>query len=262
MAGTVLCEREGAIAIVTLNRPDKLNALNAELLADLDATFAELSAATGDSAVSCVILTGAGEKAFAAGADIAAMADMTTEQARAFSELGHRICSRIEKAPFPVIGAINGFALGGGCEIALACDFLYASEKVKLGQPEVNLGVMPGFGGTQRLARRVGIGRARELCYTGDTVGADEALRIGLVNAIVPGAELMAKAREVAGKIASKGRLAVAQCKRVLYTGADVPIDVANALETQSFAMLFGTKDRAEGMKAFVEKRKAAFVGS
>ena len=262
MAGTVLCEREGAIAIVTLNRPDKLNALNAELLADLDATFAELSAATGDGAVSCVILTGAGEKAFAAGADIAAMADMTTEQARAFSELGHRICSRIEKAPFPVIGAINGFALGGGCEIALACDFLYASDKVKLGQPEVNLGVMPGFGGTQRLARRVGIGRARELCYTGDTVGAEEALRIGLVNAIVPGAELMAKTREVAGKIASKGRLAVAQCKRVLYTGSDVPLDVANALETQSFAMLFGTKDRAEGMRAFVEKRKPAFVGS
>jgi len=262
MAGTVLCEREGAIAIVTLNRPDKLNALNAELLGDLDATFAELSSATGDLAVSCVIVTGAGEKAFAAGADIAAMADMTTEQARAFSEMGHRICSRIEKAPFPVIGAINGFALGGGCEIALACDFLYASDKAKLGQPEVSLGVMPGFGGTQRLARRVGIGRARELCYTGDTIGADEALRIGLVNGVVPGTELMAKARDVAGKIASKGRLAVAQCKRVLYTGADVPLDVANALETQSFAMLFGTKDRAEGMKAFIEKRKAAFVGS
>jgi enoyl-CoA hydratase len=262
---TVLCEREGAIAVLTLNRPDKLNALNAELLEELDATLARLCSlepgASGD-AVSCAILTGAGEKAFAAGADIGAMLDMTTENARAFSEMGHRICSRIEKAPFPVIGAINGFAFGGGCEIALACDFLYASDKAKLGQPEVNLGVMPGFGGTQRLARRVGIGRARELCYTGDAIGADEALRLGLVNQVVPHAELMAKVREVATKIASKGRLAVAQCKRVLYTGADVPLDVANALETQSFAMLFGSKDRAEGMKAFLEKRKASFTGA
>ena len=256
---TVLSERDGNLVVLTLNRPDKLNALNAELLAELDGALATLSA---DPTVSCAILTGAGEKAFAAGADIAAMLAMGTEQARAFSEVGHRVCSRIEKAPFPVIGAINGFALGGGCEIALSCDFLYASDKAKLGQPEVNLGVMPGFGGTQRLARRVGIGRARELCYTGDTVSADEALRIGLVNGVVPAAELMTKVREVATRIASKGRLAVAQCKRVLYTGADVPLDVANALETQSFAMLFGTKDRAEGMKAFLEKRKAAFTGS
>ena len=259
---TVLCEREGAIAVVTLNRPEKLNALNAELLAELDATFARLSAETGEGAVSCAILTGAGDKAFAAGADIAAMLEMSTEQARAFSEMGHRACSRIEKAPFPVIGAINGFALGGGCELALACDFLYASDKAKLGQPEVNLGVMPGFGGTQRLARRIGIGRARELCYTGDNVGAEDALRMGLVNAVLPHAELLTKVREVATKIAAKGRLAVAQCKRVLYTGADVPLDVANALETQSFAMLFGTKDRAEGMKAFLEKRKASFTGA
>jgi enoyl-CoA hydratase len=176
--------------------------------------------------------------------------------------MGHRVGSRIERAPFPVIGAVNGFALGGGCELALACDFLYASDKAKFGQPEVNLGVMPGFGGTQRLARRVGIGRARELCYTGDTVAADEALRIGLVNAVVPHADLMTKARETATKIAAKGRLAVAQCKRVLFAGADVPIDVANALEQQAFAMLFGTKDQAEGMKAFVEKRKAAFTGT
>ena len=259
MTTTLITAREGNLVVLTLNRPDKLNALNAELLAELDAALATLSA---DPSVSCAILTGAGDKAFAAGADIAAMLEMSTEQARAFSELGHRICSRIEKASFPVIGAINGFALGGGCELALACDFLYASDKAKLGQPEVNLGVMPGFGGTQRLARRVGIGRARELCYTGDTVSADEAWRIGLVNAVVPAAELMTKVREVATKIASKGRLAVAQCKRVLYTGADVPLDVANALETQSFAMLFGTQDRAEGMKAFLEKRKPTFTGS
>ncbi|AKV01209.1 Enoyl-CoA hydratase [Labilithrix luteola] len=258
MSTTVLTEREGAVVVVTLNRPDKLNALNAELLLALGTTFMELSK---DGSIACAILTGSGDKAFAAGADIAAMSEMTTEQARAFSEMGHRVCARIEHAPFPVIGAVNGFALGGGCEIALSCDFLYASDKAKLGQPEVNLGVMPGFGGTQRLARRVGIGRARELCYTGDNVSADEALRIGLVNAVVPHAELMTRVREVANKIAQKGRLAVAQCKRVLYTGADVPLDVANALETQAFAMLFGTEDRREGMTAFVEKRKAAFTG-
>ena len=259
MSNTVLRERDGAVVVVTLNRPDKLNALNAELLAELDATFAELSA---DASGACAILTGAGEKAFAAGADIAAMSEMSTEAARAFSETGHRVCSRIERAPFPVVGAINGFALGGGCEIALACDFLYASDKAKLGQPEVNLGVMPGFGGTQRLARRVGIGRARELCYTADVIGAEEAKRIGLVNAVLPAAELLPKVREVAAKIAGKGRLAVAQCKRVLFSGADVPVDVANALETQAFAQLFGTLDQREGMKAFLEKRAAAFQGN
>ncbi len=258
---TVLCEREGAVAFITLNRPDKLNSLTAELLGELDAVLASLTSATGAEAVACAILTGAGDRAFAAGADIASMLPMSTEQGRAFSELGHRVCSRMERAPFPVIGAVNGFALGGGCEIALACDFIYASDKAKLGQPEVNLGIIPGFGGTQRLARRVGIGRARELCYTGDIIAADEALRIGLVNVVVPHGELLGKARETAAKIAGKGRIAIAQCKRVLYTGADVSLEVANALETQSFAMLFGTEDRAEGMKAFLEKRKAVFTG-
>ena len=259
MANTVLVEREGAIAVLTLNRPDKLNALNAELLADLDAAVATLAA---DPGVGCAVLTGAGDKAFAAGADIAAMVELTTDAARAFSEAGHRVCARLERAPFPVIGAINGFALGGGCEIALACDFLYASDRAKLGQPEVNLGVIPGFGGTQRLARRVGIGRARELCYTGDTIAAEEALRIGLVNAVVPHDELLPRARATAAKIAAKGRLAVAQCKRVLLTGEGLPLDAANALETQAFAVLFGTDDRREGMRAFLEKRKPAFKGS
>jgi len=259
MASTVLTARDGAVATITLNRPDKLNALNAELLAELDAAVLELSA---DPQIACAILTGAGDKAFAAGADIAAMLELGTEEARRFSEVGHRVCARIERAPFPVIGAVNGFALGGGCEIALACDFLHASDKAKLGQPEVSLGIIPGFGGTQRLARRVGIGRARELCYTGDTIDAAEALRIGLVNAVVPHAELLDKVRAVAGKIAKKGRLAVAQCKRVILAGEGLPLDAANALETQAFAMLFGTADRREGMKAFLEKRAAAFTGS
>lgn len=259
MGKTLLTARDGAVVVLTLNRPDKLNALNAELLGELDASLAEL---TRDPSVGCAILTGAGDKAFAAGADIGAMLDLTTEQARHFSELGHRICSRMERAPFPIIGAVNGFALGGGCEIALACDFLYASDKAKLGQPEVNLGIIPGFGGTQRLARRVGIGRARELCYTGDVIGAEEALRIGLVNAVFPHAELMGKVTEVATKITKKGRVAIAQCKRVLFSGEGVPLDTANALETQAFAMLFGTSDRREGMTAFLEKRLAAFKGS
>mgnify|MGYP001058601450 CR=1 FL=1 len=259
MGNTLLTARDGAIVVLTLNRPDKLNALNAELLGELDASLAELGR---DPSVACAILTGAGDKAFAAGADIAAMLDLSTEQARHFSELGHRICSRIERAPFPVIAAVNGFALGGGCELALACDFIYASDKAKLGQPEVNLGIIPGFGGTQRLARRVGIARARELCYTGDTIGAEEALRIGLVNAVVPHAELMTKVNEVAQRIAKKGRLAIAQCKRVLYSGEGLPLDAANALETQAFAMLFGTRDRREGMAAFLEKRAPAFTGS
>jgi enoyl-CoA hydratase len=257
MGTTVLVEREGSIATLTLNRPEKLNALNAELLADLDAALASLM----DGDLACAILTGAGDKAFAAGADIAAMRDLSTEDARSFAERGHQIGARIERAPFPVIAAVNGFALGGGCELALACDFIYASDKAKLGQPEVNLGIIPGFGGTQRLARRVGIARARELCYTGDAIGAEEALRIGLVNAVVPHAELRAKVQSVAASIAKKGRVAIAQCKRVFFSGEGVPLETANALEIQAFAMLFGTEDRKEGMTAFLEKRPAAFKG-
>src|SRR5271163_3874817 len=147
---------------------------------------------------------------------------MTSAEARSFAHLGHALGERIESTPFPVIAAVNGFALGGGCELALACDFIYASDSAKLGQPEVNLGVIPGFGGTQRLARRVGIGRARELCYTGDVIDAQEALRIGLVNAVVPAGERLARVREVAKKIATKGPLAIAQCKRVIRSGADL----------------------------------------
>ena len=256
---TILVAREGAVATVTLNRPDKLNALNQELLTELHAAMGDLDR---DPDVRVAILTGAGEKAFAAGADIAAMAEMTPTQARAFAEFGHAVTARIEAVHFPVVGAINGFALGGGCEIALACDFLYASDKAKFGQPEVNLAVIPGFGGTQRLARRVGVGRARELCLTGDIIGADEALRIGLVNAVVPQAELLAKVTEVAAKIASKGPLAVAQCKRVMLRGMDVPMATAGELEAQAFAGLFGSADQREGMAAFVQKRKATFHGA
>jgi enoyl-CoA hydratase len=255
---TVLLERDEHIALLTLNRPDKLNALNAELLGELARHVADLAS---DASVRCAILTGAGDKAFAAGADIAAMSEMTPAQAKAFADLGHRLGYALEAAPFPVIAAVGGFALGGGCELALACDFIYASDKAKLGQPEVNLGVIPGFGGTQRLARRVGDARARELCMTGDPVGADEALRIGLVNAVVPPAELLPRVREVAKKIASKGPLAVGAVKRVVARGADVPLPTANELEATAFAALFGTSDQREGMRAFLEKRAARFEG-
>jgi enoyl-CoA hydratase len=255
----VMVERDGAVVTLTLNRPDKLNALNAELLEELARAVDDLPR---DPGVRCAILTGAGEKAFAAGADIAAMSEMTPVQAKRFADVGHGIGRGLEQLRFPVIAAVNGFALGGGCELALACDFIYASDRAKLGQPEVNLGVIPGFGGTQRLARRVGEARARELCMTGDTLTADEALRIGLVNAVVPGAELMTRVREVAKKIASKGPLAIAAAKRVIARGADVPLATANELEATAFAALFGTHDQREGMRAFLEKRAAKFEGS
>jgi len=259
MSDILLRERDGGTVVLTMNRPEKLNALNEALVRALHDAVVELDA---DMSIRVVVLTGAGEKSFVAGADIAGMSEMSTTAAKAFADLGHAVGERLERAHFPVIAAVNGFALGGGCELALACDFVYASEKAKFGQPEVNLGIIPGFGGTQRLARRVGIGRARELVYTGDTLDANEALRIGLVNAVVPAGELLAKVRDVAKKIEGKAPLAIAQAKRLVYRGEDVPLVVANELEAQAFSALFGSLDQREGMKAFVEKRKATFTGA
>ena len=253
-----LLERTGSLAILTVNRPDKLNALNAEVLGELACQFAGLE---NDAAIRAVILTGAGEKAFIAGADIAAMRDLSTTDAKRFSDMGHALLARIERARFPVIAAVNGFALGGGCEVALACDFIYAADNAKFGQPEVNLGVIPGFGGTQRLARRIGIARAREWCMTGDIYSADECMRVGLVNLVVPRAELLDRAKATANKIAQKGPLAIAQAKRVLLRGADESLETANELEAQAFALLFGSADQKEGMSAFLEKRVATFAG-
>lgn len=255
---TLLESRKGSVATITLNRPDKLNALDAKLLSELIDAFRVLDK---DDGVRCAILTGAGEKAFAAGADIAAMANMNVAEARAFAETGRTLGMAIEDAHFPVIAAVNGLALGGGCELAMACDFIYASENAKLGQPEVNLAVIPGFGGTQRLARRVGIGMARELCMTGDFVGAADALRIGLVNAVFPRAELLNKAMATAEKIASKGPVAIRACKRVLHRGQDIPVPQATELEAIAFSELFATADQKEGMAAFLQKRAAAFQG-
>jgi enoyl-CoA hydratase len=256
---TLLVEREGAVAVVTINRPEKLNALDRAVLRDLDAAFLALSAP--EAQVRAVVLTGAGGKAFVAGADIAAMSQLSTHEARLFAEIGHRVCDRIEASPFPVIAAVEGFALGGGCELALACDFIYASERAKLGQPEVNLGLMPGFGGTQRLARRVGVGIAREMIYTAAIFDAARALAAGLVNEVYPSEELMARARKTAATIATKAPLAVCASKRVILNGVDAPLPTGNELEIQAFSALFGTEDQREGTAAFLEKRRPDFRG-
>ena len=254
----VTVAREDAIAVVTINRPDKLNALNARVVAELTAAF--LGLAASEDPVRCAILTGTG-KAFVAGADIAGMADMTPVEAKRFADAGHALGALLEGLPFPVIAAVNGFALGGGCELALACDFIYAAETAKLGQPEVLLGVIPGFGGTQRLVRRIGAGRARQLIYTGDTISAEQALAIGLVNAVAPAAELVEHARQVALKIAARGPLAVAAAKRIILRGESLDLPAACELEAQAFAALFGSEDQRAGMKAFVAKTKVTFIG-
>jgi enoyl-CoA hydratase len=249
-------EQEGAVATLTLNRPDKLNALSAALIGELRETFRAFAA----KPPRVVIVTGAG-KAFCAGADIEEMRGMSTIEAKRYSEAGHALGAFIEELSCPVIAAVNGFALGGGCELALACDFIYASDVAKFGQPEVNLGVIPGFGGTQRLARRVGIGRARELIYTGEIIGADKALAIGLANAVLPKDELLPRVRALATDIAGKAPLAIAQAKRTMLRGVLGDMTAANELEAQAFAMLFGSADQKEGMKAFVEKRKPEYTG-
>jgi enoyl-CoA hydratase len=256
----VLCEGgEGAIATVTINRPRALNALNVatvQALLDLVRDLAQRPQ------LRCVILTGAGEKAFVAGADIKAMEALAPAEALGFAELGHALGEAIEAMPVPVIAAVNGFALGGGCELALACDFIHASETASFGQPEVNLGVIPGFGGTQRLARRVGLGRARELVYSGRVIDAAEALRIGLVNALHPAAELLPRVRTLAETITTRAPLAVAAAKDVLLRGADRPLAQANEIERRAFAGLFASNDQREGMRAFIEKRPANWTKS
>jgi len=258
----VTIERVGPVATVTIQRPDKLNALNARVIAELTRAFHDLLSAESDAAepVRAAILTGAG-KAFVAGADISEMADMNPVSAKTFSDAGHRLCALIEALPFPVIAAVNGFALGGGCEIALACDFIYAAEGAKLGQPEVNLAVIPGFGGTQRLLRRVGAARARELIYTADLVTAEQALAMGLVNAVVPAGELLTRVRDVAQRIALRGPLAVAAAKRVMLRGEALDLPAACELEAQAFAGLFGSEDQKTGMRAFLDKRQPKFEG-
>ncbi|MEM7433977.1 MAG: enoyl-CoA hydratase-related protein [Myxococcota bacterium] len=258
MTSFVEVVRDGHVAVVTINRPDKLNALSGEVLTDLETAIGGLSEGPPPRAA---VITGTG-KAFVAGADIAAMQSMSESEGLAFGALGHRVFDAIESLSFPVIAAVNGFALGGGCELALACDFIHASAKAKFGQPEVGLGIIPGFGGTQRLPRRVGVAMAKELIVTGKMIGAEEALRIGLANAVVPPEDLLAHATDAAASIAKQGPLAVATAKRLIQEGIDRPLAEANQLERDAFGACFGTDDQSEGMRAFLDKRAADFKGS
>lgn len=254
----VLLERDGAVAVVTINRPSALNALDLATLGRLASVIQEIGEG---GAARAAVLTGAGEKAFVAGADIAAMEEMSAVEGRAFSRFGQEVFAALENLPIPVIGAVQGFALGGGLELALACDIILASDKARFGQPEINLGIIPGFGGTQRLPRRVGLGWARELIYSGRLIDAGEALRIGLVNRVLPGAELLGAARALAAELAGKAPVAIQQAKATINAGAD--LDLANACryESEAFAVCFGTEDRGEGMRAFLEKRPAVMKG-
>ncbi len=249
--------RDG-VGLLTVNRPRALNALNSATLAELDAA---LQAEAVDPAVKALVLTGAGDKAFVAGADIAEMNGFTPEQARAFAAAGQRALARLEALPIVTIAAVNGFALGGGSELALACDLVYASEKARFGQPEVNLGLLPGFGGTQRLARRVGPMRALEVILTGDMYGADRARELGLCLEVVAPEKLLEHALAKARLVASRGPLAVAAAKRALRGGADAGLAQGLALEAEAFGLLFATEDMREGTKAFLEKRPARFQG-
>ena len=258
MSSFVEVTHDGHVSTLTINRPDKLNALSQEVLSDLSAA---VDAVAANDDTWAVVITGTG-KAFVAGADIAAMKDMTEAEGLAFGALGHDVFSAIENLRCPVIAAVNGFALGGGCELALACDFIYASSKAKFGQPEVSLGIIPGFGGTQRLPRRVGSAGARELIYTGKMINAAEALRFGLANAVFEPDELLGAAAKTAAEIASKGPLAVASAKRLIRDGVDLPLPEANRLEQAAFGDAFGTEDQSEGMAAFLEKRAATFKGA
>jgi enoyl-CoA hydratase len=253
----VRSEGRGGVTLWTLDRPDALNALSSAMLEAIAARAAEVAA---DRDARAVVITGEG-RAFAAGADIEEMRAFSSDQALAFSRLGHRVCAAIEALPVPVIAAVNGFALGGGCELALACDWIYASEKARFGQPEVNLGVIPGFGGTSRLPRRVGVGWARELVLSGAAISADDARSIGLVNRVFAPEALLDAAIEAAETVAAKGPLAVARARSVLLEGQDVDPRAAHALEQHAFAAVFATEDRAEGMAAFVEKRDPKFRG-
>jgi enoyl-CoA hydratase len=257
VADPVRSERRGAVALLTLDKPKSLNALDAELLAGIADAVA---AASKDSGARALVITGEG-RAFAAGADIAAMSKMNAVEAEAFSRLGHDTFSALEALEIPTIAAVNGFALGGGCELACACDWIYASTKALFGQPEVQLGLVPGFGGTTRVTRRVGVAWAKEIILGGQNLSAEEALRIGLANRLFEPEELLEKAVDVGEAIAANGPLAVASAKRVLQQAQDADARVANTLEQSAFGALFATEDRDEGLAAFLEKRDPKFSG-
>ena len=252
----ILLDINEHVAVVTLNRPDKLNALNHETLVELKEVFERLKS---DENVFVIIITGSGEKAFVAGADISEINKLNMLEGKVFAEFGQEVFSAIEKFDKPVIAAVNGFALGGGCELALSCHFRLASENAKFGQPEVNLGIIPGYGGTQRLTRLINSGRAMEMILTADLIDANEALRIGLVNKVFPQMDLMNKAFEMAAKIVSKGRQAIRLAVKSVKAVDEVNLQEGLNIEATNFALCCGTEDFKEGTQAFLEKRKPNF---
>lgn len=247
-------KEEGGVGTLTINRPKALNALNSEVIAQLAAKLSEIAA----SPLRCLIVTGAGEKAFVAGADIAEMQNLNAAGGKAFSDAGNAVMEAVENLPMPVIAAVNGFALGGGCELALSCDIRIAAENAVFSFPETGLGILPGYGGVQRMARTVGLARAKELAFTGRRVKAPEALQIGLVNAVVPAADLMDEANKMAAKIAANAPFGVRAAKKVANDAVGLPLAKATRLEAELFGACFATQDQKEGMAAFLEKRKPA----
>ena len=245
-------EQNDFIGIITIDREKALNALNSEVLSELEAIVDGVSIET----TRCLIITGAGQKAFVAGADIGEMSKLTKAEGKAFGEKGNAVFRKIEKLPIPVIAAVNGFALGGGCELSLSCDIRIASENALFGQPETGLGITPGFGGTQRLARTIGIGKAKELLYTCGKVKADEAFNLGLVNAVYPADQLMEESIKLAGKIARNAPIAVRAAKKAVNDGMQVDIDSAIAIEAEQFGGCFESEDQKNAMTAFLEKRR------
>ena len=254
----ILVERDGAVAVVTINRPKVLNALNSQTLDELGRVILDL---TDDAAVRAVILTGAGEKSFVAGADINELSVLTPDGGRDHAMRGQRVFDLIEHMGKPAIAAINGYALGGGCELALACTIRIAADTARLGQPEINLGLIPGYAGTQRLSRTVGRGRALELLLTGDQISAAEALRLGLVNRVVPAADLMAEAKRLAVTLASKAPIATRYILEAVHQGLEMPFPEAQVFEATLFGLAASTEDMREGTKAFLEKRRPDFKG-
>ena len=253
----ILVEKKDNIGLIKINRPNNLNALNKDTILELTKGIEELEK---DKNIKVVILTGEG-KAFIAGADIKQMKDMTPLEAKKFGEMGHKLMMNIEKSRLPFIAAVNGYALGGGCEVMMACDIAIACASAKIGQPEINLGIHPGFGGTQRLPRLVGRMKAKELLLTGDNIDANEAYRIRLVNMVVTDDKLMKEAENIAGKIAAKSTVQTAFIKTLVNKGMDVDLNRACALEISYFSKSFETDDQKEGMNAFLEKRKPSFKG-
>lgn len=254
----ILFNVQESIAILKFNRPEALNAINPEVFKDINAALDEIEK---NPDIKVLVITGEGEKAFVAGADIKHMVDLTPLQARKFSRDGQDLLCRIETLHIPVIACVNGFALGGGCEIAMACDFIYASEKARFGQPEINLGVIPGFGGTQRLARRIGSSMAKEVCMTGTMIKAEEAKNLGLVNRVFPHEALWEETMKVAAQIASKGKAALKAVKDCIDRGANVDLTDGCYMEADAFGLIFASPDQKEGMKAFLEKREPSFKG-